>query len=435
MILKEVSEREPLFFAPILIKNYFWQLIMKLPENISQLSIDAFDYELPDERIAKYPLEKRDQSKLLIWKDRKITDDRFLNLAEWLPEKSLLIFNNTKVISARLLFKKETGANIEIFILDPVAPADYALNFQQTHSCRWNCVVGNLKKWKTGKLELPVSVGDEKIVLGAEKKEITGNSCTIEFSWDDDQATFSEILEAAGNIPIPPYLHRESEEIDKTRYQTVYSKIKGSVAAPTAGLHFTENVFKSLDDKGISIAELTLHVGAGTFQPVKSVQVENHEMHTEHLAVPRSFIENLLKHDGPVIAVGTTSVRTLESLYWLGVKAFNNQEINPEEFVVAQWEPYQSSTTTTMKEAFQSLLSYLDKNGFEQIDSSTQIIIIPGYQFRVIDGMVTNFHQPQSTLLLLISAFIGDYWKTIYKHALENDYRFLSYGDSNLYLR
>jgi S-adenosylmethionine:tRNA ribosyltransferase-isomerase len=408
---------------------------MKLPETISQLSIDEFNYELPDERIAKYPLEKRDQSKLLIWKDRKITDDRFLNLPEWLPEKSLLIFNNTKVIRARLLFKKETGANIEIFILDPVSPTDYAQNFQQTIKCQWKCVVGNLKKWKDEKLKLPISIGDKKIILGAEKKEITGNTCTIEFSWNGDQTTFSEVLEAAGNIPIPPYLHRDSEEIDKTRYQTVYSKIKGSVAAPTAGLHFTENVFKSLENKGISTLELTLHVGAGTFQPVKSLQIESHEMHTEHFLVQRSFIETLIKHQGSVIAVGTTSVRTLESLYWLGVKAFNHQDLNPEEFVVAQWEPYQSSTGITRDKAFQSLLNYLDKNRFKQINSATQIIIVPGYQFRVIDGMVTNFHQPQSTLLLLISAFIGDNWKTIYQHAFENDYRFLSYGDSNLYLR
>jgi S-adenosylmethionine:tRNA ribosyltransferase-isomerase len=408
---------------------------MKLPETISQLKIKEFDYNLPDERIAKYPLEKRDQSKLLIRKNDKIFDDHFFSLAEWLPDKSLLIFNNTKVIRARLLFKKETGANIEIFILEPVNPVDYAQNFQQTHCCSWNCVVGNLKKWKAGKLELTVSVRDKTVILGAIKKEKTGNSCIIEFSWNDNQTTFSEILEAAGNIPIPPYLHRDSEEIDKTRYQTVYSKIKGSVAAPTAGLHFTENVFKTLENKGILTAELTLHVGAGTFQPVKSLQVESHEMHTEHFLVQRSFIETLINHQGPVIAVGTTSVRTLESLYWLGVKAFNNQDLAQEDFVVTQWEPYQSSTEITKEKAFQSLLNYLDKNRFELINSSTQIIIVPGYQFRVIDGMITNFHQPQSTLLLLISAFIGNDWKAIYQHALENGYRFLSYGDSNLYLK
>jgi S-adenosylmethionine:tRNA ribosyltransferase-isomerase len=408
---------------------------MKLPENISQLSIDEFDYELPDERIAKYPLENRDQSKLLIWKDQVISDDHFFNLADWIPEKSLLIFNNTKVIRARLLFKKDTGANIEIFILEPVSPADYAQNFQQTHQCSWNCVVGNLKKWKGGKLELTVSVGDKIISLKAEKKEIAGNSCTIEFSWNDDQITFSELLEAAGNIPIPPYLHRESEEVDKTRYQTIYSKIKGSVAAPTAGLHFTENVFKSINKKGISTAELTLHVGAGTFQPVKSLQVESHEMHTEHFLVQRSFIETLIKHQGPVIAVGTTSVRTLESLYWLGVKAFNNLDINSEELSVTQWEPYQNQLQISKETSLESLLYFMEKNGLDQINSSTQIIIVPGYEFNIIDGMLTNFHQPKSTLLLLISAFTGNYWKTIYQHALENDYRFLSYGDSNLYLK
>lgn len=408
---------------------------MKLPESISQLSIDEFDYELPDDRIAKYPLEIRDQSKLLIWKDKVISDDYFFNLAEWLPEKSLIIFNNTKVIRARLLFKKETGANIEIFIIDPVSPADYARNFQQTHCCSWNCVVGNLKKWKRGKLELAVSVGDKRILLRAEKMVTTGNSCTIEFRWNDDQTTFSELLEAAGNIPIPPYLNRVSEEIDKTRYQTIYSKIKGSVAAPTAGLHFTENVFNSLYNKRISIAELTLHVGAGTFHPVKSTLVEGHEMHTEHFLVTKSFIEKLINHKGSIIAVGTTSVRTLESLYWMGVKTFNNPEIRSEELSVGQWEPYRLETEISKNEAFQSLLNYLDKNGLEQVDSSTQIMIIPGYQYRVIDGMVTNFHQPKSTLLLLISAFIGNGWKTIYQHALENGYRFLSYGDSNLYIR
>jgi S-adenosylmethionine:tRNA ribosyltransferase-isomerase len=408
---------------------------MNLPETISQLSIDEFDYYLPEERIAKYPLEKRDHSKLLIWKDKIIFDDHFYNLSEQLPQNSLLIFNNTRVIRARLLFKKETGANIEIFILEPVLPADYAQNFQQTHSCSWNCVVGNLKKWKGGKLELPVIFGDIIVMLNAEKKDKTGNSFIIEFSWNDDQTTFSEILEAAGNIPIPPYLHRESEEVDKTRYQTIYSKIKGSVAAPTAGLHFTESTFRSLEDKGISIAELTLHVGAGTFQPVKSFQVENHEMHTEHFHVSESFIENLLIHQGPVIAIGTTSVRTLESLYWLGVKIFNNYDLSADELSVIQWEPYQTQIQISRKTALESILHFLEKNRLEQISSSTQIMIIPGYQFKMIDGMLTNFHQPKSTLLLLISAFTGNDWKTIYQHALENSYQFLSYGDSNLYLK
>ncbi|HNW50898.1 MAG TPA: S-adenosylmethionine:tRNA ribosyltransferase-isomerase [Prolixibacteraceae bacterium] len=409
--------------------------MMKLPKNISQLSIDHFDYELPDERIAKYPLEIRDQSKLLVWKNQAIIDDQFFNLAHYLPEKSLLIFNNTKVIRARLLFRKETGANIEIFILDPVEPVDYALNFQQTEHCQWNCVVGNLKKWKSGKLQLPVCTEKVNTILTAEKIHHSGNTCTIEFSWKENQITFSELLEAAGNIPIPPYLHRESEEVDKTRYQTVYSKIKGSVAAPTAGLHFTESTFKSLEEKGISVAELTLHVGAGTFQPVKSNQVESHEMHTEHFLVSKSFIKQILAHQESIIAVGTTSIRTLESLYWLGVKLSSNPELPIEELWVTQWEPYQSSTGITRNDAFQSLLNYLNRNKLEFFHSSTQIIIVPGYQFRVIDGMITNFHQPKSTLLLLISAFLGDAWKTLYQHALENGYRFLSYGDSNLYLK
>ena len=408
---------------------------MSIPDLIQNINIEHFNYDLPDKRIAKYPLEQRDHSKLLVWRNGNITDRIFKNLAEELPVNSKLIFNNTKVIRARLFFHKETGAKIEIFVLDPVVPADYALNFQQTGKCSWKCIVGNLKKWKSGQLVLPVEINDETINLRAENKEQVGNSQIIEFSWDNSHYTFSEVLEAVGNIPIPPYLHRESEAIDLTRYQTVYSKIKGSVAAPTAGLHFTDAVFESLYPKGISISELTLHVGAGTFQPVKSETIGDHEMHTEHILVHRSFMQELVEHKGPVIAVGTTSIRTLESLYWMGVKVRLNPLLKAEKLAIQQWEPYESNIEISRKEALTSLLNFLEKEQLDQINSSTQIIIVPGYRFRVIDGMITNFHQPASTLLLLISAFIGNNWKEVYQHALDNDYRFLSYGDSNLYLR
>ncbi|MDA3927794.1 MAG: S-adenosylmethionine:tRNA ribosyltransferase-isomerase [Prolixibacteraceae bacterium] len=408
---------------------------MNKTEVNKSISIEAFNYELPNERIAKYPLEKRDDSKLLTWKSGDIADHQFSELAELLPQKCKLVFNNTKVIRARLHFKKETGANIEIFVLDPIEPADYAQNFQQTKSCQWKCIVGNSKKWKTGKLKLQLSIKNEEIELFAENLGNIGTSKTIEFSWNNSSFTFSDILEAAGNIPIPPYLHRESEAIDLNRYQTVYSKIKGSVAAPTAGLHFTDSVFESLQKKNITTAELTLHVGAGTFQPVKSETIDGHEMHTEHIVVDKSFLQNLIESENEIIAVGTTSIRTLESLYWMGFKVYNNLKLLPENLKVEQWEPYSAELKLSRKESLQALIKYMDLNRFEQINSSTQIIIVPGYQFQIIDGMITNFHQPKSTLLLLISAFIGKDWKKIYQHALVNNYRFLSYGDSNLYLK
>ena len=408
---------------------------MKIPDFINNISIEDFNYDLPDQQIAKYPLEKRDQSKLLVWKNGDITDELFTNLPGVLPAQSLLVFNNTKVIKARLLFLKETGARIEIFVLDPVEPADYARNFQQTHSCKWKCIVGNLKKWKQEKLHLTVTIRDTELHLFAEKTGVYGNSLIVEFSWDNQNFTFSEVLEAAGNIPIPPYLHRESEIIDVSRYQTVYSKIKGSVAAPTAGLHFTDNIFSALMKKGIDVAELTLHVGAGTFQPVKEEKIGNHQMHTEHIQVERSFIEKITNCKTKIIAVGTTSIRTLESMYWMGAKVNSNPKTEPEKLKIAQWEPYLMNTILSREQAFSSLLNYMDKNNLEQIDSSTQVIILPGYSFRVIDGMITNFHQPKSTLLLLISAYLGNDWREIYDHALKNKYRFLSYGDSNLYMK
>jgi S-adenosylmethionine:tRNA ribosyltransferase-isomerase len=402
---------------------------------MNHLSISEYNYNLPDEKIAKYPLDQRDQSKLLVWNNGTITDDRFSNLPERLPSNTLLVFNNTRVIRARLLFQKETGAHIEIVVLDPIEPADYAQNFQQTKNCTWKCVVGNLKKWKTGKLVMPIEIEGTLVNFCAENINNSGSFCYIKFSWDNQRFSFSDLLEAAGNIPIPPYLHRNSEESDLTRYQTIYSKIKGSVAAPTAGLHFTNEVFGALKSKGFNIAETTLHVGAGTFQPVKSDSVNDHEMHTEHIVIDLSLLETLINHNGPIIAVGTTSIRTLESIYWMGCKIVSNPKINPNELTIDQWEPYSEREKPTKLESLRALLDYMTRNGFSQLNSATQIIIVPGYQFRVVDGMITNFHQPKSTLLLLISAFVGNEWKTIYTHALENDYRFLSYGDSNLYLK
>jgi S-adenosylmethionine:tRNA ribosyltransferase-isomerase len=408
---------------------------MNIESNVASISMEQFNYELPDARIAKYPLELRDASKLLQWKAGTISDHTFTDLPNLLPSNSLLVFNNTKVIRARLYFRKETGALIEIFVLDPHTPADYALNFQQTEQCSWNCIVGNLKKWKSGVLKTNVHIGDTVLEMSAENLAESGGGRLIRFGWNNANYTFAEVLEAAGRMPIPPYLNRDTETSDETRYQTVYSKVKGSVAAPTAGLHFTPRVFTALDRTGMKTAELTLHVGAGTFQPVKSATIDAHEMHTEHLIVDRSFIEKLVAHAGPVIAVGTTSIRTLESLFWLGNQLKNGVGFGAETPKVNQWEPYRTSQVYSRHEAFDALLNYMKTNDLMQVQADTQIIIVPGYPFQVIDGMVTNFHQPQSTLLLLISAFLGTDWKRVYDHALESGYRFLSYGDSNLYLR
>lgn len=408
----------------------------KLLEQVKGISISDFVYELPDDKIAKYPLSERDQSKLLVWKNGQIQDSQFLELPTFLPSNSLLVFNNTKVIRARLHFRKETGAKIEIFCLDPHEPADYQIAFQSTQSCVWKCMIGNQKKWKGEELRKIIWIDNTEIEFCAEQTDPVDNKSLIRFSWNNPDFEFSRIIENAGTLPIPPYLNRETEESDLDRYQTVYSKIKGSVAAPTAGLHFTEKVFNHLSEDGHELAELTLHVGAGTFQPVKSAQISDHEMHSEHLYINRDFLNKLIHHAGKKIAVGTTSVRTLESLYWLGVQAFRNSEIDIENLTVSQWEAYQKNEIQlSVEEAIQSLLDLLNRHQTDYLSASTQIIIVPGYQFRIVDGLITNFHQPQSTLLLLISAYLGDEWKRIYDHALANDYRFLSYGDSNLYLK
>lgn len=406
-----------------------------MPEQISRISISDFAYDLPEERIAKYPLAERDQSKLLVWKNGTIQDAQFRNLTNYLPAKSLLIFNNTKVIRARILFQKETGARIEIFCLDPVEPADYQIAFQTTDSCVWKCMIGNQKKWKGETLKKRIRIDGHEVELCAEQPD-PANKSLIRFSWNNQEIEFSRIIENAGLLPIPPYLNRETEESDLERYQTVYSKIKGSVAAPTAGLHFTDKVFNLLKADGHELAELTLHVGAGTFQPVKSETISGHDMHAEHFYISRDFLNRLIHHSGKKIAVGTTSVRTLESLYWLGVQAYKNPELDISDLKISQWEAYeQTPEQLSVNESLHCLLQLLDRHQTDILSASTQIIIVPGYQFRMVDGLITNFHQPQSTLLLLISAYLGNEWREIYRHALENNYRFLSYGDSNLYLK
>lgn len=400
-----------------------------------EIRIDDFDYTLPDERIAKFPLEKRDESKLLLYRNGEISESVFKNITDYLPQNALMVFNNTRVIQARLLFQKETGARIEIFCLEPAEPHDYALIFQATQRCSWTCLVGNLKKWKEGTLSKEIVLQEQAITLTAEKKQSFGDTHLIEFTWNNDQYTFADILDAAGVLPIPPYLHRETEKSDLQTYQTVYSKIKGSVAAPTAGLHFTPEVLADIDAHGIGREEVTLHVGAGTFKPVKSDTIEGHEMHTEFISVRRSSIQRIKDNLGHIIAVGTTSVRTLESLYYMGVVLASNPNASPEDLVVRQWMPYDADNNRlTAEQSFQNILDYLDRHQADKLITATQIIIAPGYAFKVVKGIVTNFHQPKSTLILLISAFVEGKWKSIYEYALDHDFRFLSYGDSSLLL-
>lgn len=404
-------------------------------EEIKNISVETLNYDLPDEKVAIYPLASRDQSKLLFWNNGEIQDHRFTDITDILPKDSHLVFNNTKVICARLHFKKSTGARIEIFVLDPVSPADYAQNFEQHDRCSWKCIIGNQKKWKTGSLHMALEIGGTTITLTATMLQDIEGSKVVEFTWDNSKFSFSEVIEAAGNLPIPPYLHRDTEQSDYDRYQTVYSKIKGSVAAPTAGLHFTDEVFEALQERGITRGELTLHVGAGTFRPVKADTIGEHDMHTEHIIITKKFIQDLLDNDRRTIAVGTTSIRTLESLYWIGVQMMNDDSIDLQNLTVSQWLPYELDVKNSKQEILGVLLKKLESEGLEYISASTQIIIVPGYKFRIVDGMVTNFHQPKSTLLLLISAFAGELWREVYQHALDNDYRFLSYGDSSLYMK
>lgn len=406
-----------------------------MKEDPKHIRISEFNYPLPDERIAKFPLPVRDQSKLLLYRHGEVTEDIFTSLPDYLPANSLMIFNNTKVIQARLHFHKETGALIEVFCLEPIQPNDYALNFQQTEHAAWLCMIGNLKKWKEGALKREITVKGKPLTLTAEHGACHGTSHWVDFRWNNPEITFADILEVFGELPIPPYLNRETQESDKETYQTVYSKIKGSVAAPTAGLHFTPRVLDALREKGVALEELTLHVGAGTFKPVKSEEIEGHEMHTEYISVNRSTLEKLVAHEGKAIAVGTTSVRTLESLYHIGVTLLHNPNATEEDLHVKQWQPYETALETAATpavDALQAIIAYLDRHHMETLHSSTQIIIAPGYEYRIVKAMVTNFHQPQSTLLLLVSAFLHGDWRKIYDYALAHDFRFLSYGDSSL---
>lgn len=401
-------------------------------EETKHIKISDYNYPLPDERIAKFPLPVRDQSKLLVYRHGEVSETRFTSLPDYLEAGELMIFNNTKVIQARLHFRKETGALIEIFCLEPIQPNDYVLNFQQTSHAAWLCMIGNLKKWKEGSLHKEMNVKGHTITLTATRGECRGTSHWVDFIWDNPEITFADILEVFGELPIPPYLNRETQESDKETYQTVYSKIKGSVAAPTAGLHFTERVLQALRDKGVDLEEVTLHVGAGTFKPVKSEEIEGHEMHTEYISVNRQTIEKLIAHGGKAIAVGTTSVRTLESLYYIGVTIASHPDAGQEELHVRQWQPYETHPTMTTVESLQQILDYMKRHELEALHTSTQIIIAPGYTYHIVQKMVTNFHQPQSTLLLLVSAFVKGDWQTIYDYALAHDFRFLSYGDSSL---
>ena len=407
-----------------------------IEEKTKHIQIAEYNYPLPDERIAKFPLAERDHSKLLVYNKGAVSHDIFYNLPNYLPKGALMVYNNTKVIQARLHFNKETGALIEVFCLEPIQPNDYVLNFQQTKHCAWLCLVGNLKKWKEGTLRKEVDVKGRKVILTATRGEMHGTSHWIDFDWNDDSITFADILEGVGELPIPPYLNRKTEESDKKTYQTVYSKIKGSVAAPTAGLHFTDKVLKDIDAHGIEREEVTLHVGAGTFKPVKSEEIEGHEMHSEYIFVTKHTIERLLAHDASAIAVGTTSVRTLESLYYIGVTLQSNPDASENDLHVRQWMPYEYADSEpnpiSAKQALQNIKDYLDRNALDALHTSTQIIIAPGYDYKIVKMLVTNFHQPQSTLLLLVSAFVKGDWHKIYDYALANDFRFLSYGDSSL---
>lgn len=398
-----------------------------------KINIDDYNYALPEHRIAKYPLSNRNKSKLLVFSDHAIKDDMFENLISHINSNSLMIFNNTRVIQARILFHKNTGAKIEIFCLEPLQPSDHSLNFQQNKKCSWKCLIGNLKKWKSEYLNKTFLYNNKEYLLTA--KKVRGHNNVIEFNWNNKNLTFSEILGIAGQTPIPPYLNRSPEPSDKDRYQTVYSKYEGSVAAPTAGLHFTRKIFNDLKHKKILHEEITLHVGAGTFVPVRSDIIGDHIMHTEHILVSNKTIENILINPDRIIAVGTTSLRTLESLYWMGVKIANNPLINRKDLHTNQWEPYVSKNNIKTKESLDALLTYMNKNKITTIKNSTQIIIVPGYDFKIVNGLITNNHQPKSTLLLLIAAFIGESWEKVYDHSLKNDYRFLSYGDCSLLYR
>ena len=400
--------------------------------DVKDISIEEYDYPLPEERIAKYPLAERDASKLLVLKDNEIRASIFRNIGDFLPDKALLIFNETKFIRARLQFHKENGTPIEVFCLEP--DDDYQVAFSSTSPVRWKCLVGNSKRWKEGLLQMVLNAEGREVILSAERIDRNDQYSEIEFSWTPDDLSFASVLEAAGEIPLPPYLHRDAEPEDRDRYQTVFARYDGSVAAPTAGLHFTQPLIKQLRDGGIEFDEVTLHVGAGTFRPVATEKIGEHAMHSETIIVRKSLIQNIIDHQGRnIIPVGTTSTRTLESLYWIGMMlSEQGHELRPLH--VDQWYPYEQHNVLSTEESLQHILNYLDEHGLTRLEASTSLMIAPSYKMKVITGLITNFHQPKSTLLLLVSALIGERWKEAYRFALENGFRFLSYGDSCLFL-
>lgn len=403
-----------------------------MPNRPQDIAIAEYDYPLPEERIAKFPLAQRDQSKLLVYKDQTIAESQFFHLPELLPEDTMLVFNNTKVIHARLHFRKPTGSLIEVFCLEPWQQP-VAAAFEQRSHCTWLCLVGNNKKWKSEPLSRILNINGSDIALTATRREAHGDSWLVDFDWNGD-LSFAELIEQAGVIPLPPYLNREAESSDNERYQTVYAKHEGSVAAPTAGLHFTDNLFEKLKTKKIKTEFITLHVGAGTFKPVSADTIGGHEMHVEKVQISRTNIRNIINHIGkPLIPVGTTTVRTLESVYWFGVKLGINADL--EAMHVLQWDPYELETSSlSAKQAFSNVLGWMDRQCINELNGDTQLLIAPGYKYHVIDGLITNFHQPKSTLLLLVSALIGDAWEECYSYALDHEFRFLSYGDSCLFL-
>ncbi len=400
-----------------------------------EIDLNDYDYDLPESRIAQHPVNERDLSQLLIYNHDIISKDIFRNLSSYLPSDTLLVFNNTRVIRARIFFHKDSGAKIEVLCLEPLTPPEYELSLSSEDSVEWKCIIGNLKKWKSGFLKTPFIYNNKQYILKAEKIQAEKEAWRIRFSWDCKGISFGKILDLSGHIPLPPYINRDDEVNDLDRYQTIYSSMSGSVAAPTAGLHFTNKVLEGLKAKGIKSTEVTLHVGAGTFQPVKSQDIYDHEMHCEHFYVTANTLETLLKNEGKIIAVGTTSVRTIESLYWLGVKLINFPSGSSSELTLEQWEVYNMKRDVLFKDSLEALLNFMKDRTLSFIHASTSIMIVPGYNFMMINGIITNFHQPKSTLLLLISAWIGDDWKKTYKFALENNFRFLSYGDCSLFFR
>jgi len=404
--------------------------------NVQNINISEYDYPLPDERIAKYPLAERDASKLLVLKGASLQEDHFRNIGNYLPEKSVLVFNETKVVRARLQFVKDSGAAIEVFCLEPITGnGDYQLAFSAGSPVEWHCLVGNSRRWKDGLLSMPLNIKGKDVVLKAERIEKTDAYSVIRFSWEPEEISFAEVLEHAGEIPLPPYLHREAEPSDRDRYQTVFAKYEGSVAAPTASLHLTKPLIAKLKEQGHTIEEVTLHVGAGTFRPVATDTIGEHEMHSESIIVKRQCIEHLHENIGrTIIPVGTTSMRTIESVYWIGVMMLE-QGFEERNLHVNQWFPYQDRTALpSAKESLEAIMKYLDMHHLDALHATTALMIAPSCPIMITKALITNFHQPKSTLLLLVSALIGEKWKEAYKFALEHDFRFLSYGDSCLFI-